>query len=344
METTLPVHTKCPFCGEIVTLAREASLVRRAWELLRPLEPDADTINVERHLPTNFQLAPPKIDGGLLVASYSSNIAGTANQRPPVRDNPDMGSPTSASLAHLVTPLSPQVPGGLRPSLSFPIENLAGGDRPEPGRGDTQKTQDSAYLRAEPNPLLEPSGSTQHRGSASGAEVSPVMSPTDTAITGSSRAVPFLNTPPEKGKSKWRLKFPGTRKPSVGTSADSSSLSSTAIEAQKLEEISLAALCGLSKTSIRGKGPKSIHVELSRSSSLALFWTQQTIQVWEVGVSPPIMTRSILTESTCILATIAKLHLAYVIGTRDQRLTVSRLTSRFSQGHVANIRIVVTDC
>jgi hypothetical protein len=35
------------------------------------------------------------------------------------------------------------------------------------------------------------------------------------------------------------------------------------------------------------------------------------------------MVRAIATESTCLLAALTKVHLAYIIGTRDQKLTVS---------------------
>ena len=333
MEIHLPPHSTCPSCGAEITLAREAPLARRAWELLRPLEPDADTINVERHLPAKFQLAPPKFDGGLFAPGYG-NALNAADQRPPARERPRVDSSASADRARLVSPLSPQSSGLPQPPFSFHAEVFSPDDQAEQGKRGQDYTplqahaqdhaQDTAYLHLDPNLPADPSGSSQFRGSHShsGADLSPIMSPTESTALSSSRTAPLINTPPEKGKSKWRLKFAGTRKPSIGTSADSSSLSSTALEAQKLEEIPLGSLCSVSKSAARGKSSKNVHVELSKSSSLALFWTQLSIHVWDVGVSPPIMTRSIPTESTCILATVAKLHLAYVIGTRDQKLTV----------------------
>ncbi|KAM7220817.1 hypothetical protein V8F06_003886 [Rhypophila decipiens] len=339
VETTLPAQSKCPCCGEIVTLAREAPLVRRAWELLRPLEPDADTINVERHLPTNFQLAPARSDAGLFSASgYPSNFASSSDQRPVEGHRVD--SPASAALAQIVYPLSPQPSGFPQPSLLFPLDDLVGGAQAEDhGKQTIGRVHDPIYSRLDPNLLSDPAAYTQRKGVNSGAEISPIVSPTDSNVLGSSRTAPVISTPPEKGKSKWRLKFAGTRKPSVGTSGDTSSLSSTAIEAQKLEEIPLGALYNLSKSGARNKGPKSVHVELSKSASLALFWTQQTIHVWDVGASPPVMTRSILTESTCILATVARLHLAYVIGTRDQRLTLRVVNLLRPSTPVAEYRI-----
>lgn len=273
-------------------------------------------------MPTNFQLTPTRFDGGLPPTGCSSNFASSVEQRPLRQDRPNIETVASASLTHVVSPVSPKPSGILHPSLSFPAENLTEDNHIDHVKEETEKLHDTAYLRVEPQRMADPYATAQYKGSTSGAELSPVVSPTDIGIAGPSRMAPLPPTPPEKGKSKWRLKFAATRKPSVGTSADSSSLSSTAIEAQKLEEIPLGALHGLSKTSSRAKGPKSIHVELSKTSTLALFWAQQTIHVWDVGPSPPVMTRSILTESTCILAAVAKLHLAYVIGTRDQRLTV----------------------
>jgi hypothetical protein len=40
------------------------------------------------------------------------------------------------------------------------------------------------------------------------------------------------------------------------------------------------------------------------------------------------MTKAISTESTCILAAVAKSHVAYIIGTRDQKLTVSSTSNK----------------
>jgi hypothetical protein len=133
--------------------------------------------------------------------------------------------------------------------------------------------------------------------------------------------VPIV-TSAERGKSRWRLKFAASKKPPVGASGDSSSLSSTALEAQRLEEVSLSPLLSAQKAHGRGRPSKNVNVHLSQNSTLGLFWTLHLILVWDVGTSPPTMMRAILPESTCILAAVAKMHLAYIIGTRDQKLTV----------------------
>jgi hypothetical protein len=125
----------------------------------------------------------------------------------------------------------------------------------------------------------------------------------------------------EKGKSRWKLKFPKTRKASIGASGETSSLSEMTLEAQKLEEIPLLGLSSVQKTSAKGKATKNIRVYLSQNSTLALFWTQLVIHIWDVGTSPPTMMRAISPVSTCILAAVGKQYLAYIIGTRDQKLT-----------------------
>jgi len=88
---------------------------------------------------------------------------------------------------------------------------------------------------------------------------------------------------------------------------------------------------GSSKSSSRGKHGKNINVYLSQNSTHALFWTQPSIHILDVGTSPPSIIRAVSTESTCVLAAITKVHLAYIIGTRDQKLTVSvLLLAKFS--------------
>jgi hypothetical protein len=129
--------------------------------------------------------------------------------------------------------------------------------------------------------------------------------------------------PPEKGKSNWMSKKFGSKKESLKTSGDSSSLSSTTLESQRLDEISLKSLVSTAKASIKGKSARNINVYLSQNSTFSLFWTQSLIHIWDVGTSPSTMVRAIATEGTCLLAAVTKVHLAYIIGTRDQKLTVS---------------------
>lgn len=102
-------------------------------------------------------------------------------------------------------------------------------------------------------------------------------------------------------------------------------MSSTTIENQRLEDIPLSGLMSGTK-SVRGKGGKTMSTYLSQNSTLAIFWTHSALQIWDVGTSPPTVTKSITTESTCIMAAVAKSHVAYIIGTRDQKLTVSHKT------------------
>lgn len=138
-----------------------------------------------------------------------------------------------------------------------------------------------------------------------------------------SRTVPVLSAPPDKGKSGWRSKLTRSRKESHKPSADSSSLSSTTLESQRLDEVSLKSLTNVSKGAVKGKSGKNINVQLSQNSTHALFWTPSSIQLLDLGESPPALVRMISTESTCVLAAVTKVHLAYIIGTRDQKLTVT---------------------
>lgn len=108
---------------------------------------------------------------------------------------------------------------------------------------------------------------------------------------------------PAKGKSKWR-KLAVSRKESIKTAGDSSSSSPMTLEAQKLEEVSLRDLMNISKSSFKSKNSKNINVGLSQNSSYALFWTQSTVSVWDIGTSPPILGRSVSPESICVLASV----------------------------------------
>lgn len=120
------------------------------------------------------------------------------------------------------------------------------------------------------------------------------------------------------GKSKWGLRRLGlARRDSVAQSADTSSISSSTLEKQRLEDISLTSLISGSKGHGRG-----INVFLSGNSTRALFWTPGIIQIWDVGTSPPTFTRSIFPENTCLMASVTKSFLAYITGPSDQKLTV----------------------
>ncbi|KAK4124222.1 hypothetical protein N657DRAFT_594909 [Parathielavia appendiculata] len=323
-EVSLPPKSSCLYCGEAITLAREVPTARQTWELLDPLRPDADTIHVERHLPTQFQLGPPRPEvSGLLPPGYSS--AGSERPREPQQVfatsfpvKSGFPSPTFSGDVN-----SPGYPGPVSPQSPSPYQSTIP-LRNEPSRPDISNDQrkktleETEHTLAHPDPafLTDPPPFPRD---------SPVLrrqtGPEDVHAIHTPRSIPAV-TSIEKGKSRWRLKFTASKKAPVGPSGDSSSLSSTTLESQKLEEVPLSGLLNTQKSHARGKPSKNINVYLSHNSAFALFWTQLLIHVWDVGTSPPTLMRAILPESTCILAAVAKVHLAYIIGTRDQKLTL----------------------
>ncbi len=88
-----------------------------------------------------------------------------------------------------------------------------------------------------------------------------------------------------------------------------------------MEEIPIKGLLG-SGLKAPNKAKTNIHVALSQSSSYGLLWSQSMIHVWDLGTTPPSQVQTIPTESTCILATVGRRYVAYVLGSRDQKLTV----------------------
>lgn len=308
--------------------------VRQTWELVETLRPDADAINLERHLPTQFQLGPPKQleISGLYTPGYSNNVTNVSGERP---RQPELPAPSHTVKLGPPSPIlgdpgSPGYPGPISPESSTPHQpprHL----RSEPSRPDVSVNHkkkgfeetdhgfahlDASFL-TDPPPFSRDSPALRRQ-----------MGADETPSINTPRTVPLV-TSVEKGKSRWKLKFTGSKKVPVGASGDSSSLSSTALEAQKLEEISLSGLLSAQKGHAKGKHSKTINVYLSHSATLALFWTQLLIHVWDVSTSPPTTVRAILPESTCILAAVGRMRLAYIIGTRDQRLTVRYLHTYF---------------
>jgi len=286
-----------------VTIVREVSIVRHTWEMLKPLEPNADTINVERHLPTQFQLAPPKSEAGIFPPGYgnvlSSGLRGSSSRGSPER---------SRSI-----PMSPGYRGPLdAPRMDSMDTSISKEVVADMVKVDSQKSE----APFSPDLIGSPALSQAREPSASIVSFEPVPPVR-------SRTVPVV-APLDKGKSKWRSKF-GSRKEPSGPSGDTSSLSSATLESQRLDEISLKALTSVSKKHPKGKGPKSVNVYLSQNSTYALFWTSLSIYIWDIGMSPPTLGRAVATESTCVLAAVTKVHLAYIIGTRDQKLTVSKI-------------------
>ncbi|PMD31707.1 hypothetical protein L207DRAFT_640540 [Hyaloscypha variabilis F] len=331
---TLPPQTECIQCGGKVTLARELSVVRYAWDHLKPFESNTDAINVERHLKSHFQLSSPRIDTSMPFHAGYGNVfsgerLGIYHPEPlyspsssrsvfPGSISFDQASPVPPSVVSPQTPYSPKFP---HKSETPHIENLLEGFTSSDGLCiDTREKSDNPP-RISPDAVETPNLPEYSRGNQSRLQSVSSVSLEPESLTKSRTAPPVA--PPEKGKSRWRSKLTASRKESTKpTSGDSSSLSSTSLESQKLEEFSLARLASSSKSSSRGKSGKSINVYLSQNSTYALLWTQTVINIWDIGSSTLILGRAIATESNCVLAAVTKVHLAYIIGTRDQKLTL----------------------
>jgi hypothetical protein len=316
-----------------VTIAREVLVARHTWDHLKPLESNADTINVERHLPTQFQLSSPRLETGMpFHAGYGNILSGESSRMhepeppypPPASRSVFPGSMSSdqqiLASQSLISPQTPHSPKFRQKSATeiSPSDDLTSSD----GLAiDTPKTSDIPR-RPSSGVVEAPTSPDFSRGGQSRLQSVSTVSFEPEALT-KSRTVPLV-APPEKGKSRWRSKLTGSRRevPKAAT-GDSSSLSSTTLESQRLEEFSLKSLVSSSKVSSRGKSGKSINVYLSQNSTYALFWTQAAINIWDVSNSSPLLGRAISTESNCVLAAVTRVYLAYIIGTRDQKLTVS---------------------
>jgi hypothetical protein len=319
-------------------MVREIPLARYTWELLKPLESNADTINVERHLPTQFQLAPPKAEIGLVYPGYS-NIHRADSQRPHgpkisslYHNRPTLPRSNSPDRSRLIpqTVFSPQSPSFLQKLDTPQIEHSLSDNITYIDGALSANTQRMAGAQRASNGAIQSPFSPNFVGT--GEENQPRIEQSTSTIL--FEPVPFrksqtvpLAAPPEKGWSIWRSKLTGLKRDSFGSLGDTSSLPSTTQESQRLEEISLKSLTNAAKISVRGKSTKNINVYLSQNSTYALFWTQPSIHIWDVGTSPPTIRRAISTESTCVLAAMTKVYLAYIIGTRDQKLTVIYLAN-----------------
>lgn len=353
-EVRLPSKTKCVQCEEPVTLMREMTLARQVWDLLEPFESHADAANLERHVPTYFQLPPPKTDGAItFLPAYNTSSASNVKMRTFDTEPPspfhNKTSFTSAaaqdrsrSLPHTMpSQVSPIVgtfgqrldtPSTL-PSFSSDLTSLDGsrsGDGSRmPELRKTSTTTDETSFSPE---------SMSGQGNTSPNDPSPfgMVSETGTYFVNRS-AVGHSHSDRKKSKggSKWTSVFSGSRKESVpGQSVETTSLSSSTVEAQRLDEINLESLVRVPrKTSSKSKNAKAINISLSQNSTNALFWTQSLIQIWDVGTSPPAMTRVFPTEGSCYKASVTKMYLAYIIGTRDPKLTL-RIVNLQTSAHV----------
>ncbi|KAH8890597.1 hypothetical protein GQ53DRAFT_866911 [Thozetella sp. PMI_491] len=315
-EIRLPMPSRCLHCGEAINIIREVPFVRQTWDLLTSLETNVDAVNAERHLPMQFELKPPKSEvGGLFKEGFGGSSNPGARQANFVTPEP-FSSDQYLSTSQALSPLSPD-PNHSRGS--FGTDPWRADSAIYLGSKASNSAQDGAYASNALNTSAAPPITTSYspdfrRPSELRSEPSQVFTPPPRTVQ--------LATP-EKGKSKWKLKFGNANKAPVGTSGDTSSLSESTLDAQKTEAISLEALLNSQKSyGGRSKVPKSIKVSLSQNSTLALFWGQLVIQVWDIGSSPPSIIRAVSTESNCILAAVSGKYLAYIIGTRDQRLTL----------------------
>ncbi|KJZ68394.1 hypothetical protein HIM_12214 [Hirsutella minnesotensis 3608] len=315
-------------------MARGVPLARRIWELLRPLETDADAVNVKLHTSTQFELEPLQLEAYGPFHDFRYTGSPNADDRlssdtklhhyGPVPSDPAFSfeGQTRSDSPTLPTPhLSNLVGSRLLPNINH-LEPLRTESSTHcwaraflgPSPGTNQSNPESNDLIEDSKGVTRPSqAGTEHSSPLSSltADV-PILTPKSVA----SRS--------DKGKpSKWKRPFYSTKKAPSGASGDTSSVSSTMMEDQTLEEIPLGALYGSGRKALgKGNAARCIHVHLSPNSTFALFWTQLTIQVWDVGTSPATMMRSIPTASNCILAAVTKRYLAYIVGTRNQKLVL----------------------
>jgi len=306
---------------------REVPLARHAWELLKPLEANADTINVERHISANFQLTPPKGDATIPFRPSYGSIAGLAGALSPVSPGTEvypstqLFRPVFTSGSNSPDPpravAQPGLPGspGFRQRLDTAQTDLSRSDDPSVLDDAVEAPLPLFSTTSLPTTTIEHLPLARRETSTSAISFDPVP-------LSRKKTLPSSHTA-EKSKSRWRSRLTGSKKETFAPSIDSSSLSSTTLESQRLEEVSLKSLIHSQKASSRGRGAKSVNVYLSQNSTYALFWTQPVIHLWDVGTSPPSLKREFSTDGNCVLAAVTQMYLAYIIGTRDQKLTVS---------------------
>lgn len=180
-------------------------------------------------------------------------------------------------------------------------------------------------------PEIGPGSSHSQQDNSSVAELSRFSIDTVSSARPSISEQPSINSPAsprppldhDRVRRRWKVPIPfgSAKRPLPTVSGESSSISSERIDVQPMEEIPLKGLLSPgSKASSKTK--TSVHVALSQSSSYALLWSQSMINVWDLGTTPSSQVRAIPTESTCILATVGRRHVAYILGSRGQKLTV----------------------
>jgi len=302
-------------------MLREIPLARHAWELLKPLEANADTINAVRHLPTQFHLGPPKLDanGSFFRPSYG-NILISPSSDSPLSPGTEMLSPTQ--FHHLYsnestsTQQSSLIPGspGFHQTLDSPLTDFSQSNHLSSLEGAVEVPL--PLFSTPPLATETPTRLVRHETANSSVMFGPVSS--------SNKKPALIASQPEKSKSTfWNMISGGggSKKEPPSPSTNPSFLPSN-IESQRLDEIPLRNLSSSQKISVRGRGARNISVCLSQNSTHALFWTQSTIHLWDVGPTPSSMRREFSTGGNCVLAAVTNVHLAYIVGIADQKMTV----------------------
>lgn len=287
---------------------REIPLVRQTWERLKPLESNPDPIIIQRHSTAQFQLVPQNLERSMLSTTSHASHGSTGTSD---RSGPLPGSPFStqrSSTQRSSTQHSSYSRGFDAPRTRASPENAISYNRTPPV--PTQRLSDTRFSDSQRslNDAIESNVSPSLRS----ALAAPVESTTSSILSSSSIM--------DKSKSKWKPKLPALRKDS--RKSDTMSLSSSVLEGQRLEEISLKSLANAAKAAPRGRSVRNINACLSLNSHHVLFWNQVSLQIWDVGTSPSTLKQMVSAEFACVLAAMTKVYLAYVVGNRDQKLTV----------------------
>ncbi|OAA66293.1 WD40/YVTN repeat-like-containing domain protein [Cordyceps fumosorosea ARSEF 2679] len=324
-EIALPESSKCIMCEKTVTVARELPLARKVWELLSPLQVKADSVNVERHMLNSFQYGSPDIEPheGFSYSTFTAGFGGTIPAALDAQMMPTHAASVTKETAPSIMDQSSNNSLGPSYSISKKENSLLAHIRP--------------WITAEPprremSPEITPGSSHSQQGNSSVAGLSYFSIDTISSGKPSMRepsmtypAVQKLPVGPDKSRQRWRVPilFPSGKRPLPTVSGESSSVSSNQVDEQPMEEIPLRGLVGMGlKSATKTKAIANIHVALSTSSAYGLLWSQSMIHVWDLSTTPPSQTRTIPTDSTCILATVGRRYVAYVMGSREQKLTL----------------------
>jgi hypothetical protein len=326
---------------------REVAVARQTWDILKPLEPNPDTINVERHLRTQFQLTAPRFEnipqgapyGNLSSRGSQPSDADVASQRPSTGAQSNPHPPEPRTISQAIWPggtpraVWDEVQTDLVPPENATFDSSEGTTHSHSeGRtidtqtiqtsiGDTQYPHDnivSPITPSVPLPFRLPRTAT--------APISPSTSTYDHALTPtvSGRTVPPAPTPkPKKAGLFSRLQ---SKREAPAVQLEIQAGGRSPLPQETTEEISLMSLIAVPKSLLRSKTAKTIrdvNVSLSQNSPHALFWSPSFIHLLDISSSPPKVIQALATDSTCVQATVTRVHLAYIIKSSDQKLTVT---------------------